>query len=799
MRYYKVLASLAAAAAASSGLAYADDEMTSLSYISYLERYATVQPGDGQETVDAVANMPIITGDRLDTARGARVEVQLADGGTIWIDEFTTLDFDALAFSRENPAQRTVLFLQEGTVAIELPGSGLGDETLRFDFPGGTVFLNRPGLYRLDLRSDQLHVEAHAGLAELPEGVGSTLLRTGHEAWLGGGLGVRTAALSAVLDDFWDWVQERRRPAPTARTAEVVGGAAAGRAVALDSYGTWVYLDSYSTWAWRPYVQFDWAPYRHGRWHWTPVGWTWLSYEPWGWYPYHYGSWTWNVSHGWLWCWDWVWGPAWVHWIYTPGYIGWCPRGYYDWWYYGNGHGGGHWQGDGHWQGGPGGRTPSRWTEAAYDLSGRVRLREVDPRPWNMVPANQFHNSRLDRVRVDPGRILREASEDARGYVRSGPLVTPPSRNAVEGSFDTGLRGGTGRDAVPALGTLLRREGAAGRATGEIAGLRPVRTGDLVAVAPRGEASPGTRAPARGSVNERVFAPSDRPMIDVSPAPRSPSSARGGGRSPATGGAPATGGTAAPATGRSGGSSQGATPPRSAPAREPSTAPPARSEPAGRSSPSAPKPREIQPAAPSGGSREPTEASPPSQRKPGYAARVRSYDSRLSSTGPAPTAETRGGGVTERTYVVPFSGGQRVVRVTSPSRQAAGASSIPAGSVRHVTRDASTPRSGWSSVSRPPSAVVSPPRTSSPYAVAPRSGAAPAQSAPRSPSPSYTAPRSAPAPAYSAPRASAPSSSGGSRSSAGASGGSRPSGGSSSGSRSSGSHGSGGSRPSGRR
>ena len=92
-----ITAALALLAAAS--VAFAGDDVTSLSYISYLERYATLQPSQTGETLDVVVNMPVLAGDRLTTSRGARVEVQLADGSTVWVDEFSTMDFDALRFA----------------------------------------------------------------------------------------------------------------------------------------------------------------------------------------------------------------------------------------------------------------------------------------------------------------------------------------------------------------------------------------------------------------------------------------------------------------------------------------------------------------------------------------------------------------------------------------------------------------------------------------------------------------------------------------------------------------------------
>ena len=771
MRPAKLITSLTTAVAATVGLAFAGDEMTSLSYISYLERYATVQPAAGQQAVDAVVNMPVITGDRIDTARGARLEIQLADGSTLWVDEFTTLDFDALAASRENPAQRTVLFLQDGTAALEIPATALGEDPLRFDYPEGSLFLSKPGLYRFDLRSGKLHVQAHAGLAELPAGIGSALLRTGQETWLDGQAGVATAAIADQTDDFWAWVQERRSPSPAARTSEVVGTTTSGRTAALDSYGTWVYVDARSSWAWRPYVQVGWTPYSHGRWYWTPVGWNWVSYEPWGWYPYHYGSWSWDVSAGWLWCWDMVWGPAWVHWIYTPGYIGWCPRGYYDYWYHDNGrHNGGGYPGGGH-SGGPGRLGPGRWSEVAYDFSGHVRLRDVDPRPWNMVPANQFTNARLDRVRVAPGRVLAEAGEESRAFVRSGPLLTAPSRGEVERDFDAGFRRRPGTAGGDDLGGILRRDNQPAREFPAGSAIRAVRTADLVASGPRGSATTGRDGQDARNPNDRITLPGGRPMVDFSAGPRSPRPAAG---------APAAG-TSAPAAaggsrnGREAGSSGATTPPRSegtaparsAPAREPSPSSPQAAPPASGSSSTAPRSREVKPA-----------PAAPAPRKPGYASRIRSYDERVATdTGRTSSRSESPATVTSRTYVVPFEGGRRVVHVTAPtSSSSAGAQAGRGGTTPPTpSRGAYVPRAS-AHVSNAGSAATSQPRTYSPPPSASRS-ATPGRSYQAAPS-GGTAPRAVSAPAASSsPRSAPASSSGSSRASGGSSAsGSRPSG-----------------------
>lgn len=471
-------------ALAGSGTTFAQDDATSLSYVSYLERYATIRSGQADETLDVVVNMPVLAGDRLDSSRGARVEVQLADGATIWLDEFSTLDFDALAFSREDAAPRTALYLAQGSAAVEIPATALGDETTRVDSPAGAIFLSRPGLYRLDVSSSGLHVEAHLGLAELPDGIGSVLLRAGQEAWLTSTGVSDRAPLQASADDFWLWVQGRRTPVGTGRSAQYVDARLSSRAAMLDSYGDWVWVSGFSSYMWRPRVTLSWVPYSYGRWYWTPVGWNWVSYEPWGWVPFHYGSWYWDVTFGWCWTFDPVWSPAWVHWLHFPGYVGWCPRGYYDWWYWEHhGHGGsGH--GDhgngGHGNGGPG-RTPARWSEVALRLDGRVHLRDVDPRPWTVVPSDDFGRTRVDRVRVDPGRLLRSENGDGFGVVRSGPLVTDRGvRSAPGRSIESAFVEGPGRREVPDLTRIVGRGDADAPGETGLPSVRPVRTTDVV-------------------------------------------------------------------------------------------------------------------------------------------------------------------------------------------------------------------------------------------------------------------------------------------------------------------------------
>ncbi len=451
-----------------------EDDPTSLSYISYLERYATIQPASNDESIEATINMPLVVGDRVDTAREARMEVILADGGIMWLDQYTSVSLDAVAFSREMGGERTVLYLIDGAIMLQVPEHVLTAEPLRIDSSGATVYLNQPGAYRIEvLRSGGLRVEVWEGLAEAATTAGGVLIQPATAAEVRGGEISGVEPHLTWGDDFARWVDQRRLVYES-ESAEFVDERYARESGILDSYGTWVYVDANQSWGWQPAVAPDWQPYTAGRWYWTAAGWSWVSYEAWGWLPYHYGSWSFNAGFGWTWGWGSVWSPAWVSWCWWPGYVSWCPWGYYNSWCWGRypGWGGGYYpnhpvppiagqprtpRGDvipprdgvspgdaGRRQtpdprarassdaGGesrrvtPGGGDSVRASSdgrAAADFTGRVRVAEMDRAGWNVVAEDEFASEHLSRV-VQPGSRVMPNQGDATGVVVTGPLTT---------------------------------------------------------------------------------------------------------------------------------------------------------------------------------------------------------------------------------------------------------------------------------------------------------------------------------------------------------------------------------------
>ena len=721
MRRFLTVAIILGALAA-PGLASAEDDLTSLSYISYLERYATVQSVSQTDATEAVINMPLIPGDRLDTAREGRVEVQLADGSTLWLDEYTSISFDAVAFSRGDAAERTVLFLGDGTAMLEIPDTALISKPSRVDTANSTAYLSRPGLYRLEaLRDGGLRIEVWMGHAEVATPEGGQPLEAGSAAEVSGSAIQRTETVLTNDDAFAQWVEARRQPAGGGGDNDLhVDARYARQEAVLDSYGGWIYVDDLGTYAWQPTVSAGWTPYTYGRWGWTPTGWCWISYEPWGWMPYHYGSWYFSVGVGWVWSWGSCWGPAWVDWAWWPGYVGWCPMGYYDHWYW-NRYPGYHpgypstpgypsphpdprlrVPGPANGVARPGARPPLTPDRFALGFTGHARLRDVDPTGWNVVRTDDFTNPHLPRM-VTPGRdVFPRLSPDVRGVVRSGPLMTaPPSARSIGDVIRRPFRtvsNGTSRDLTPILardpslspdraGQLVRATTptALVRASRERSGLDAdvVASGDESLTGRGRAATPSSRTWSTGGLGtlpagRNLYRPTIRHIGGVSVAPVR--SVRSAVPRPST---------ADPRRGA-------AVPSRSGTATAPST--PRTSRPAARSNPSARQPIEL-----GGGSfRTPASRREPASQ-PGWGTRseTRSPSSTTrrpaASTGSRPSSRPSYGG-----FLRPPSSSSSTPRVTRPSSRT---------STRRSTRIPT--RSSTRSYSRPSSRSYSRPSTRS--------------------------------------------------------------------------------------
>jgi FecR protein len=265
-------------------------------------------------------NVPLLTGDRLRTQEG-RVEIIFGDGSVLDVDQFTLVDLQS----------DVLLRLLEGRVRLTVARGA--PVQYRIDTPSGWVRVTEPGDYRISLVSpggDRLDVELMVlrGSAELASESGATLVRAGERAVALNGATPSFAQPFNVA--YWDaferWVEDRRQSRLSVASSEYLPQELNSYGGTFDTYGTWQSDQTYG-YVWYPNVAYGWRPYHKGRWdYYRPFGWTWIGYDPWAWPTHHYGRW--GFSGRWFWIPTKHWGPAWVSWSHSPGFIGWCPRGW---------------------------------------------------------------------------------------------------------------------------------------------------------------------------------------------------------------------------------------------------------------------------------------------------------------------------------------------------------------------------------------------------------------------------------------------------------------------------------------
>jgi hypothetical protein len=418
------VAGLLLAAAAS-----ADDSGTreGYSYIRTMTGEATVA-SRWNGNVDARRNMPISVGDEISVSQGGRIEIGLADGNVLFLGGGSHASFESLSDQQGEDDQFSAIRLTDGDVLMSAMGSG-ADEIPRIDTDEATVYLSAGA--RVRVNSDPRRgtvVIGRAGSAEVRTRAGTYTVKAGHYLTVLGDEEPEIGRGAFSRDRFDMWVADRLEAFDDTRgvSAGYVGENYAGDVAALDGYGDWEYDSSYGGNIWSPRVDAGWSPYSYGSWYYTPAGLTWWSNDPWGWYPFHYGNWFFASARN-RWCWApaSVYSPAWVYWGYSPGFVGWCPTGYYsffspwlDTYYRRLG-------------------FPSR-TNLYFSVHGTFPTRRVDFRGWNFTGAGSFATTQA-RMDVIPGARIADRL-GTQVAITSHPIVVNPREGGVREAIRTYVR-----------------------------------------------------------------------------------------------------------------------------------------------------------------------------------------------------------------------------------------------------------------------------------------------------------------------------------------------------------------------
>jgi hypothetical protein len=409
------------------------------SFISYDDGGTVVRTDEGKE-IEGTRNLPIYAGDQLITARRGRTEVRLSDGNVIGIDRTTALTFRSILDNYDGEDEETVIELKYGKVAVNR--TDLGHDHVRLDTENASYVAEREAIYSVETDSrGNDRVLVFDGIVEVRTPTRATRLRTGESATVDDkGPYDLASDQGGTADEFERWFLQRSERLDE-RSTKYVDRRLSYWADDLDEYGTWVNVSGIG-WSWRPYVAAGWRPYYHGYWYHNRNGClTWVSYDPWGWGTYHYGRWAYDPGFGWVWVPGYAYSPAWVYWWYGSNYIGWAPagwwdchRGYYDWAY-----------------------RPYRNRDFGFGFYGRVRVNDMDLRPWTFLDSRTIVSNRADRAALTTDAIKQRLGRNGDGYATIG--------------------GGAARwtnEDFPDPAGAIRRRGIDGRVTGrETSGVPP--------------------------------------------------------------------------------------------------------------------------------------------------------------------------------------------------------------------------------------------------------------------------------------------------------------------------------------
>jgi hypothetical protein len=416
------------------GLPLQASEGKAQSYFTYDDGGTIVRQGPDRGENEARVNYPIFPGDEVTTGRRGRSEIRLSDGNVLGLDRTTTIHFQSILDSYDGDSSQTVAELRFGHIIVQRTESG--SDTLRLDTDSASYLATQEAIYAVesDGRGHD-RVTVYEGTVEVRTPQNTSTLHGGDEAHVDeqGLYGIAQLASNAS-DDFERWFLRRSERSSRA-SSRYLDRSLAYSDNDFDANGSWIYASNYGSWCWQPHVAAGWRPYFNGYWYHSPGGFlTWVSYEPWGWVPYHYGRWAFDPVYGWIWLPGTGYAPAWVYWMYGADYIGWIPAGFYDCYrpYY-------------NWA-----YHPYARTTLGFGFYGRIRIDEVDLRPWTFVDANTIVSTRVDRASLTADVIRERLARDRSGFatVSNGPArFTRPELKDPVGSIDRrGLARDAGRD-----------------------------------------------------------------------------------------------------------------------------------------------------------------------------------------------------------------------------------------------------------------------------------------------------------------------------------------------------------------
>ena len=288
-----------------------DDPPSRVARIAYIQGSISFAPAGEPDWVQAVANRPMTTGDKLWADADSRAELQLGSA-VIRLNSNTGFSF---------------LNLDDNTIQIQLTSGSVNirvrrldrDDVVEIDTPNLAFSVTQPGSYRIEASEDGTYsvVTIREGGGESTGNGQTYTLHAGQRGTFSGTESLNAEVIEIGRPDRFDtWAYNRDRRYDESRSAKYLSHDVVGYED-LDDYGDWRNDSNYGH-VWFPNrVAAGWAPYHEGHWEWiSPWGYTWVDDSPWGYAPFHYGRWV--TIRG---RWGWVAGPVAVRAVYAPALV----------------------------------------------------------------------------------------------------------------------------------------------------------------------------------------------------------------------------------------------------------------------------------------------------------------------------------------------------------------------------------------------------------------------------------------------------------------------------------------------
>ena len=289
------------AAGLSTACAPAQGTAPNVARISFIQGSVQLMAGQGSDFQQAVMNMPIVDGSRLQAAGDGQAEVEFGDGSVARLTPNSTVLFDHLG-------QDQVHLQQLGGLAYYEFNVGDGHPLFAVQFGDVTVQPTDNSIFRIGLdggwevavingatqvQSDQF--------APIPVPENQTIRAAVDNN------GTPYTIAQGINNDSWDnWNQDRDQAIAQEAQQQTPVRDDSDTAQSenwndLDADGNWYPVEGAGN-VWVPAgVGAGWDPYGAGYWAYYPtLGYTWVSSYPWGWLPYHYGHWN-YYAFGWGW------------------------------------------------------------------------------------------------------------------------------------------------------------------------------------------------------------------------------------------------------------------------------------------------------------------------------------------------------------------------------------------------------------------------------------------------------------------------------------------------------------------